>query len=1032
MHTLNYLQNIWGKFTFLLAVSALLILIYRQLIPSWRLLRRSLPQHGRSNLSWQATATLYKLLVHGLQLRSLSKATRLRIEIELLDRAPERPLRVRSNTDQEYAAVKEEWKLATKKWSDRINRRLEKIAKQEEADRTIVLDNCQALLGDDNIARYFNACGETSFLSKVTIKSGFVAPLHLLTGVLAYNDEQWKPVVDAYGRSVIRPDDPLRYKKARKLQSFIFDCWLLWGPSTPICTCPEWHGEVALQYGYGDENTSLTLRCSSPEILRTLAGPDGGSEDGLALRAHVSGTLKWGPGLGTAGFCPAQVAIWQDQRLVLDVVGEADGIRPAGGTEEQVFAQYYSAYLWIIFVMCEEDPGAPEPRPRNPVHKWRDLIPFFIHANIADREAYDFYANQLARGAVEAAMELLHAEPDLVLRFACAIDETGCGYHMRYEVPIDKISTRMQRFAGLAEANEPHGKVLQRLRFDVDDSEPFCDGDYSACALPEIVNDYYRDIEEEAPTFHELRSTRDTDLDLLRAFYDDCFVPEFPDENERESYDQIENYLRLKETGWYGKNNYHVIVVLGSDNKPIGGAIADYLNEPNAGVIEYIVIQPEHRRTGWGRRLLEETERTLHDDADKSRNCPLDWIAAEIDDPFVTQRPLHGIDPFAVARTWHNWGYRFLDFPYVQPALADDKRPVGTLLLSAKLCAGGKLDDKHSDEEVSLVPRETVTTLLYEYQRWAMRIPEPQNDPPFTTMCNSLAAKDNVELKNLSTYLGWETKQRLHVNEVIKDSDPELDRAVGFYERVFEDKDTAIDGEAFRNAFTAPDGSTHRHDYRYHLWTLRSDARSKECEGMVSFLRTPSAGFCGPLGLLDTLGDLEVLRTLVARVEERMVRDGGHMVREGEQLVRDGEQKVQQGRRKGRLGAGRDMVRAGEQMMRAGRQKLRDDEMQGRDARGARGWYLECDDEAQRDSFARLGFWEVDVEYTPSNEHDGALHLMYKPFGRVYEEPPTIQKEAFVQAFREIGQYFNRDNLCQSVQSIRDVRVKPKHLVGGP
>ena len=246
-------------------------------------------------------------------------ATRLRIEIELLDQAPEPPLRVRFQGDKEYEKAIEEWSTEKSEWKERIKHQMEAVAKENEKDRTIEIKNCSALLASDDIPRYFDACKRNSFLSKVTIKSGFVAPVHLLTGVLAYYDEEWDHVVEDYGRSVLRPDDRFKKDRTRKIQTFIFDCWLLWGPSIPICTCPEWHGQVALQYGYGDEDNSLTLLCSSTDIVRTL-GMQNPNRAALAVRARVTGTLKWGPLLSSAGLCPAQAASWQDpRRLVIEL-----------------------------------------------------------------------------------------------------------------------------------------------------------------------------------------------------------------------------------------------------------------------------------------------------------------------------------------------------------------------------------------------------------------------------------------------------------------------------------------------------------------------------------------------------------------------------------------------------------------------------------------------------------------------------------------------------------------------------------------
>ena len=209
---------------------------------------------------------------------------------------------------------------------------------------------------------------------------------------------------------------------------------------------------------------------------------------------------------------------------------------------------------------------------------------------------------------------------DLILHFGCAIDETGCGSGTLYPLQTQPLSERMRAFASEA-ARQKDGAALRRLKFPSQDL--FAEGEYSACALPEIVKDYLNDIEKEGreedeeeekeeTNFRELRITRKSDLDLLREFYDECFEPEFPDADERESCEQIEAYLRLKEFGWYENNNYHVIVMLDADDNPIGGSISDYFSRPNAGVIEYLVIKPEHRQKGLGRRLLECTERALH------------------------------------------------------------------------------------------------------------------------------------------------------------------------------------------------------------------------------------------------------------------------------------------------------------------------------------------------------------------------------------------------------------------------------------
>jgi GNAT superfamily N-acetyltransferase len=268
------------------------------------------------------------------------------------------------------------------------------------------------------------------------------------------------------------------------------------------------------------------------------------------------------------------------------------------------------------------------------------------------------------------------------------------------------------------------------------------------------------------PIFHELRFTRKTDIDLLTRFYDDCIVPEFPDPNERESFEDIRGSLNRKEDGWFGKNNYHVVVVLDGD-EPIGGAISDYLLEPNAGAIEYLVIQPDYRGMALGGRLLEYTERLLHQDADRSCGRLLDWIVGEMDDPYITPAPTNRFDPLIRARVWHSWGYRMLDFPYVQPALSSDKSAVHTLLLMAKTCSPRFTDS---------VPATDVRTFLREYLRWGMRIAAAEGNRWFEEMCKFLPPGSSTRLVRFSDYLGWEKETHLPVNEALNEMDPELTR----------------------------------------------------------------------------------------------------------------------------------------------------------------------------------------------------------------------------------------------------------------
>src|SRR5688572_18112479 len=100
-----------------------------------------------------------------------------------------------------------------------------------------------------------------------------------------------------------------------------------------------------------------------------------------------------------------------------------------------------------------------------------------------------------------------------------------------------------------------------------------------------------------------------SDISLLREFYGSIYVQEFPDADERESLGNMENYLGLKEAGWYRTNNYHILLIKDDDDRIAGGVVADYFERSNIGIIEFMVVDPALRGHGLGKRLLAEITR---------------------------------------------------------------------------------------------------------------------------------------------------------------------------------------------------------------------------------------------------------------------------------------------------------------------------------------------------------------------------------------------------------------------------------------
>jgi hypothetical protein len=229
----------------------------------------------------------------------------------------------------------------------------------------------------------------------------------------------------------------------------------------------------------------------------------------------------------------------------------------------------------------------------------------------------------------------------------------------------------------------------------------------------------------------------------LESLYRDLYAPEFPDPDERESLENIQEYLRKKREGWYGLNNYHVLALY-HDDVPIAVAICDYLAEPKTGIIEFLTVDSKRRKQGAGRAILDWTEKVLREDAARAGK-DLDWILAEMEDPLLVKWQGEGMDPMVRALIWDRWGYSKLDFRYLQPSLGPGKKAVEHLLLMGK--AMGESGQK-------LISTAVLLQALRGYMRWAMRLEVPNKNPEYIVMENGMSGQAAVALVSLRNHGG--------------------------------------------------------------------------------------------------------------------------------------------------------------------------------------------------------------------------------------------------------------------------------------
>ncbi len=407
-------------------------------------------------------------------------------------------------------------------------------------------------------------------------------------------------------------------------------------------------------------------------------------------------------------------------------------------------------------------------------------------------------------------------------------------------------------------------------------------------------------------------------LARLGAFYRDAYVAEFPDPDERESLRNMRGYLSAKARGWYGPNSYHVVVAE-LDGRPIGGAVSDYLAAPNAGVVEFLFVVPDARGRGIGRALLDETLRLLRADARASDRGPLTAVVAEMNDPYRRSPTPDNLDPFERAVVWGRWGFAALGMRYVQPALSRGQRPVENLMLIARMLARPR---------TTRVPAAWALEVVAEYMRWAMRIPAPARHPQWRAMAAALGAQRHVELTPLQCYVGRDPQRPFEIDEIAAPG-RKLRETLALLRRAIPHAGRVATAAQFRDALARSPSRARR----YRLWSLRAPGAAR-IEGLASFFTLARCGFGGYVVLDGSLRGRGILPLLVARIEERMMRDGA----------------------------------------------------------GADGWFVECGDESLA-PLRRAGFAPVGGDYRPpavgadGNGGVERLHLLHKPFGQTADRP---------------------------------------------
>jgi hypothetical protein len=473
------------------AATGVLLFVLFQWVPSARLLTKTV--YRKVPFAWIRGAVRASSFMIHIKPRTIYRATCLWIEAELLVPRPRRPERFGVLSDEQDNQVHKDYLSDLRRWRTKATGRLTEVVDDTASTRALIqVDTCFELYeAEERIRRYFRARGKRyrklgvdayTFVSMVEVAEGFVAPLHLITGLVSRFDDDWRPIIRAYGRSFGRIDDPMK-ASIRGLQLFLFDCWLMWGPSIPIGTCHRWEGVRLMQFGYGDENNSISLLSSGAGSSSSTFLPrksENGGDAPMARRARIRGRLAWLPAVEHPGICAAQQPVFNRDggKLVL----RETHMQPAGGTADEIARRYYSAYIWVCFVLCDM---AGKPLHRD--EPWRNMVTFFEHGNLAEDYTYAALKAHLVTKSCLSLELMLNAEEGISLRYGCATDDCGCGKPIEWPPPGEAIKDLMEKedkFITLRDA----GRISlepPRASHEV----------YSACGLPLLVDHYFDSLE---------------------------------------------------------------------------------------------------------------------------------------------------------------------------------------------------------------------------------------------------------------------------------------------------------------------------------------------------------------------------------------------------------------------------------------------------------------------------------------------------------------------------------------------------------
>lgn len=206
------------------------------------------------------------------------------------------------------------------------------------------------------------------------------------------------------------------------------------------------------------------------------------------------------------------------------------------------------------------------------------------------------------------------------------------------------------------------------------------------------------------------------------------------DENQIETFSQLSDTLAKKKGNFFGKNSYHILLIQNQDSTTVGGIIYDYFFDSNVGLIEYIVTDPKFKKQGIATYAYNTACSLLNIESKKNGFDRINFVCCEVEKINSSKCENHYF--------WENFGFKKLNFDYIQPSLDEGKEIVRDMDF------GIITQTPNIPFEQSFIKKDILKSILHDYAYYTMRINKPEEEPFFIEMCNGLEnQEEEIELK---------------------------------------------------------------------------------------------------------------------------------------------------------------------------------------------------------------------------------------------------------------------------------------------